>query len=80
MKISTIIHITSQLIMTIVTTGWLWIEEFSKNQQKHSMRINWLYEIHYKQYYIFYYLEMELLGHKIQEYSTLIDTSSFQSG
>lgn len=41
MKMSVIIQITSQLTMLTVTTGWLWIQEFSKNQQKHSETVNW---------------------------------------
>ena len=31
-------HIT---IDHVVTTGWLWMQDFGKNQQKHPMRVNW---------------------------------------
>lgn len=51
-----------------------WTIKFSKNEQKHSMRLNWLYEIYYE-YCIFHYLEMELLGLKVHVYSILIDIS-----
>lgn len=37
MNISVIVQITSQLAMFVVTTGWLWMQDFGKNQQKHPM-------------------------------------------
>lgn len=33
---------------------WLWIQEFSKNQPKYSVRINWLYRIYNKDSCILY--------------------------
>lgn len=37
------------------TLGWLQAPEFGKSQQKHSVKINWLYGIYIKEYYIFHY-------------------------
>lgn len=41
---------------SVAIIGWLWIQEFSKHQQKHSVRINYLYGIYDKEYCIFYYI------------------------
>lgn len=35
--------------------------EFSKNQQKHSLPIHWLYEIYNKEYFMFYYYSQIVL-------------------
>ena len=35
MNISVIVQITPQLAMFAVATGWLWMQDFGKNQQKH---------------------------------------------
>lgn len=39
-------------IHSVATTSWLWIQEFGKKEWKHSVRINWLYEIYNRALYI----------------------------
>ena len=34
--------------------GWLAIQNFSKNQQESSVRINWLYGVYNKEHWMFY--------------------------
>ena len=39
------------LIHQLQTLGWLQIPEFGKNQQKHSLKVNWLDETYNKEYW-----------------------------
>ena len=41
---------------SVATTGWLWIQEFRENQQKYSVKLNWLYRVCNKDCGAFYYL------------------------
>lgn len=34
--------------------GWLVIQNFGKNQQESSVRINWLYGVYNKEHWMFY--------------------------
>ena len=40
--------------LPVATISQLLIEEFGKKQQKHCMRINWLYTVYNRVLYIYY--------------------------